>query len=173
MEPIESQNERPKRSRYSAGLKAVAAIVAFAFLIQDVAFAQGGTPIWSEVADMGSRKDARINERSLSSITIPHDAGLTRKVVAKAAEDVIINIQDAHTKLGAQESISRILDNLVKNYSLKLIALEGASDVVDTSLLSSFPIEEVRKRTGRYLLKEGQISAGGGFSPVSGGRAQR
>ena len=45
--------------------------------------------------------------------------------------------------------------------------MEGASDVVDTSLISSFPIEEVRKKTGEYLLKEGKISAGEFYSMIS------
>ena len=134
------------RSRYSPFLKTFSAVIMFAFLLQDFSHAQGGTPVWSHVTET---KEINPKDPSrLNNITIPYESGLTRKVVAKGTDDVIINIQDAHSKLGAQESITRILDNLVKNYNLNLIALEGATDVVDTSLISSFPIEEVKQKTG-------------------------
>src|SRR5437868_9192054 len=138
--------EKPFRSRYGRGLRALSLVIVVTFLLQDFASAQGGVPIWQNVAPSKSSDSAP--ESPLTKITIPQESGLTRKVVAKAAEDVIINIQDAHSKLGAQESITKILDNLVKNYNLNLIALEGASDRVDTSLVSSFPIQEVRQKTG-------------------------
>src|SRR3989338_518953 len=159
--------EKPFRSRYSQLLRAISLTIVIAFLLQDFASAQGGTPLWTEVAQAKTSESQTTPNASLRKITIPTDAGLTRKVVAKSGEDVIVNIQDAHSKLGAQESISTILDNLVRNYNLKLIALEGASDLVDTSLVSSFPIQEVREKTGRYLMKEGKISAGEFYSMIS------
>lgn len=132
----------------------------------------GATPLWSHVIDQKARsadlsQPLKTSEDKLETIAIPNDSGLTRKVAVKGTDEIIINIQDAHSKLGAQESISKILDNLVKNYNLKLIALEGSSDLVDTSLVSSFPIEEVKKKTGEYLLKEGKISAGEFYSMIS------
>ena len=150
-------------SRFPWTLKLVSSAVIVAFLGQDFIYAEGGVPLWSQVPAPAVSQ----TQNDLSSIAIPADAGLTRKVVAKAAEDVIITIQDAHSKLGAQESIAKILDNLVKNYDLKLIALEGASDLIDTSVISSFPIEEARRRAGEYLLKEGKISAGEFYSMIT------
>ena len=163
---IEEPKERIYRSRHSLWLKTVSSIIVVAFLAQDVVHAQGGAPLWSHVTKT-QETSTRDNQSLLNKITIPFDAGLTRKVVANGAGNVIINIQDAHTKLGAQESITKILDNLVKNYDLKLIALEGASDLVDTSVISSFPIEEAKKRAGQYLLKEGKISAGEFYSMIT------
>jgi hypothetical protein len=84
-----------------------------------------------------------------------------------SSDRIVINIQDAHAHLGAQESIATLLDNLVKRYDLKLVSLEGAGDYVDTSLISSFPDEQVRRKTGQALLRRGQISAGEFYSMVS------
>ncbi len=160
------REEKITRSRFNPALRIISATLVFTFLAQDFVQAQGGTPLWSTVID-AKRETKSSGEDKLNKIAIPFDSGLARKVVVKGTEDVIINIQDAHSKLGAQESISRILESLVKNYNLNFIALEGAADVVDTSLVSSFPIEEVRKTASDYLLKEGKISAGEFYSMVS------
>ena len=108
-------------------LRAISVLIIAAFVGQEMAFAQGGTPVWSHVLDTESKNAIpQDSENKLNTIAIPHDSGLTRKVAVKGTDEIIINIQDAHSKLGAQESITKILDNLVKNYSLKLIALEGS-----------------------------------------------
>ncbi|MBI3252398.1 MAG: hypothetical protein HYZ52_03640, partial [Candidatus Omnitrophica bacterium] len=164
VEKIEEANEKKFRSRFSLTLRAISAVLVFTFLSQDLVHAEGGEPLWSHVTKI---PQIQKEENKLNNITIPYDAGIARKVVAKGAEDVIINIQDAHQKLGAQESITRILDNLVRNYNLNLITLEGGSSLIDTSLVSSFPIAEVKKKTGQYLLKEGRIGAGEFYSMIS------
>jgi hypothetical protein len=159
-------SEKPFRSRFGPILRSISATLVVTFLLQDFAQAQGNQPLWTHVtqAAESTKKDS---QDKLSSIAIPYDSGLTRKAVARGTEEIIINIQDAHSKLGAQESIARILDNLVKNYNLNLVALEGSSGVVDTSLIGTFPIESVREKTGRYLMKEGQISAAEFYSILS------
>src|SRR3989338_434451 len=163
----QSQIEQKKfQSRFGLRFKVISSLIVLCFIGQDIVSAQGGTPLWSKVTQSQESK-AGSRENQLKQITIPADSGLTRKAVVSGTSDVIINIQDAHSKLGAQESITKILDNLVKNYNLNLIALEGASDLVDTSIVSSFPIEEVRKKTGQYLLKEGKISAGEFYSMIT------
>lgn len=164
---IKNSAEKPYRSRYGTVLRAISSVLVVTFLAQDFVHAQGGQPLWSHVQDAQVSTHAPDTEDKLSNIAIPYDAGLARKAVVKSGSDLIINIQDAHSKMGAQESITKILDNLVKNYNLKLIALEGAAEAIDTSLVSSFPIEEVRKKTGEYLLKEGKISAATFYSMIT------
>ncbi|MBI3633179.1 MAG: hypothetical protein HY226_02720 [Candidatus Vogelbacteria bacterium] len=166
---MKQKNESKKfQSRYSPVLRTISALVILTFVSQDFAQAQGGTPVWSHVIDSQPKNVLPKNsEDKLNNIAIPFNSGLARKVAVQGTNEIIINIQDAHSKLGAQESITKILDNLVKNYDLKLIALEGSSDLVDTSLVSSFPIQEVKKKTGEYLMKEGKISAGEFYSMIS------
>ena len=157
--------QKPFCSRYGFVLRSLSAILVFTFLAQDFAQAQGGTPLWSHVIETKNSSTAKVS--GMDKVTIPAEAGLTRKISVKGTNDLIINIQDAHSKLGAQESISKILDSLVKNYNLSLITLEGATDVVDTSIVSSFPLEEARRKAANFLLKEGKISAGEFFSMVT------
>ncbi len=164
----ERQDERVTKSRYGILLRSISLVIVVAFLMQDLVYAQGGTPLWSQVVEAKSQDTKNQDAQgTFNKIAIPYDSGLARKVVAKGTQDVVINIQDAHSKLGAQESITRIIDNLVKNYNLNLITLEGATDTVDLSLIRSFPVEEAKKRTGEYLLKEGRISAGEFYSLIS------
>jgi len=138
-------NTRFKKS--SEVLRSVAAVLISCLVLQDAAFAAGPS--------------------ATPSVTIPRELGAVREQENVHSDKLIINIQDAHAQLGAQESIARILDDLVKRYDLKLISLEGASDHVDTSLVSSFPDAGVRRKTGETLLKNGQISAGEFYSMVS------
>src|SRR3989338_7530263 len=95
--------ERPFRSHYNLWLKTISAVVIAAFVLQDLSFANGGAAI---------------------NIAIPNESGHTRRASIQNTDEIIINIQDAHSKLCAQESISNILDSLVKNYNLKLVAME-------------------------------------------------
>src|SRR6186997_1039977 len=110
---------KPFRSSFGKGLRAVSAILVVTFLWQDILHAEGAAPSWAHVAQVKTQTVDK-SESKFNSITIPSDSGVARKAVAQGAGDVIINIQDAHAKLGAQESIAKILDNLVKNYSLSL-----------------------------------------------------
>ncbi|MEI8345530.1 MAG: hypothetical protein WCG06_05605, partial [Candidatus Omnitrophota bacterium] len=80
---------------------------------------------------------------------------------------MLINIQDAHSKLGAQESITRIIDNLVGNFNLRQVYIEGSAGTIDTSLVSTFPIQEVRQKTAAHLMGEGKISAAEFCSMIS------
>ncbi len=143
-------------SRHSHFLRAISFFMAVAFIVQDLAHASGDS--------VASSPHPAVLDRRL---TVPAEYGMVRKTVYGPEQDLIINIEDAHQKLGAQQSIARILDSLVKNYDLRLVTLEGASDVVDTSIVSSFPVEGVRKKAGEYLLREGRISAGEFYSIVS------
>ncbi len=137
-----------KPSMSKNALRGISVFLLASLFSQEIIFAQGTLPS--------------------SPIAIPDQSGITRKSVSKKGQDVIINIQDAHSKLGAQESISQILDSLVKNYDLKLIALEGGSGAIDTSIISSFPIEETRRKAATSLMQEGKISAGEFYAMVSG-----
>ena len=130
-------------------LKTISWMLIAAFVFQDLAFAR----------DSAAPDPA--------AVVVPFESGMTRSIRKFPGSDVIINIQDAHSKLGAQESISKILDSLVRNYDLKLISFEGASGPVDTSLVSSFPVEDIRKKTGEHLLQEGRISAAEFYSIIT------
>ncbi|MDD3906112.1 MAG: hypothetical protein PHS46_06265, partial [Candidatus Omnitrophica bacterium] len=86
---------------------------------------------------------------------------------SESKSKTVIQIQDAHASLAAQESISSILDSLVTNYDLKLVAVEGSSGYIDTSILKTFPDEGIRRNTAEYLMQKGKMSAGEFYSVTS------
>jgi hypothetical protein len=155
--------------------KTIAFILIFAFILYDITWAQGGTPIWNQ-----AKPNIKLNGKpGLNGINIPYSAGkideaYSHNGIASSpsaprndTEEIIINIQDAHASLTAQYSIVEILDTLATNYDLNLIALEGAEGPIDTSLLKTFPDPEIRKETAEYLLRKGKMSAGEFFSIIS------
>ncbi|MFC1549138.1 hypothetical protein ACFL5E_04180, partial [Candidatus Omnitrophota bacterium] len=142
-----------KNSRF---FKIVSLIILVIFVHEQVGWTQEGRPVWTAPHNV---KDASLVDIP-TKINIPYDIGEVNQTVINGGKDVIINIQDAHASLSSQHSIVNILDNLVTNYDIKLLALEGAEGYIDTSILKTFPDKKIRKETAEYLMKEGKMSAG-------------
>ncbi|UCD55308.1 MAG: hypothetical protein JSV93_00485, partial [Candidatus Omnitrophota bacterium] len=143
--------------------RTIASILIPAFFLCNIAPVHAETPIWQH-----SKPGIKLTEKVyLNGIKIPYDAGTAQEVFSTGGDEVVINIQDAHASLTAQYSIIKILENLVANYDLELIALEGAEGPIDISLLKTFPDPEIRKDIADYFVREGKMSAGEFFSIVS------
>lgn len=80
----------------------------------------------------------------------------------------IVYIQDAHCDYTAQKNIVKILKTFVDNYNCKMIAVEGSSGDIDTTLLSSYPDETVKNSISDYFMSTGQMSGAEYFSVKSG-----
>jgi radical SAM superfamily enzyme YgiQ (UPF0313 family) len=78
--------------------------------------------------------------------------------------ETIINIQDCHASLSSQYSIVNVLEELFTEYDLDVVAVEGGSGYVDTSILKSLPDRDLRKKTADMLMKKSYISAGEFFA---------
>lgn len=76
----------------------------------------------------------------------------------------IIHIQDAHCNEEAQLNIANILNDLVKNYDIKLVGVEGAQGKFDTGRVANFPNKEVLQDVTKYFLKNGKICGSEYFS---------
>jgi len=147
-------------------IRAIALILIICFVHQDLVWAQGGTPIWSKGSNGSFNFKPPVTPQG--GVAVPKDIALTKEVFKSTAGDkTIINIQDAHASFAAQESIVSILDSLVTNYDLKLVAIEGSEGYIDTSILKTFPNEEIREKTAKYFMKKGKLSAGEFFSITS------
>ncbi|MFA5499648.1 MAG: hypothetical protein WC404_01050, partial [Candidatus Omnitrophota bacterium] len=131
-----------------------------------VSFAQGGPQESQAVSSKASasKTDQLINLREFS---IPRNLGTTKEAQSFNSKEVIINIKDAHDNLSAQESIVGLLDNLVTNYDIRTIAVEGSAGYVDTSIISSFPDREIKKELSDKLMAEGLISAAEYYSIIT------
>ncbi|MFH1868004.1 MAG: diguanylate cyclase, partial [Candidatus Omnitrophota bacterium] len=151
--------EYKSKKRGKIFLKTISSIVVLCFFVQDIAWAANGTPLWAVMKGNRVLQALSKDFTNLSKITIPKDYGIIKDIHNAGSKKIIINIQDAHANLGAQESISRLIDGLVKDYNLKLITLEGARGYVDTSSLQSYPDDKIRKDIADYFLQRGKINA--------------
>ncbi|MBD3296741.1 MAG: hypothetical protein GF392_05180, partial [Candidatus Omnitrophica bacterium] len=119
-----------------------------------------GIPVWREASP---GKDRQVSP-ALERFSVPPAMADVSPAGDQAARDVILNIQDAHSSLSAQYRISSLLEKLVSEYDLRVIALEGADGYVDTSLLSTFPDRKARDRVAEGLLAGGLMNAGEFFA---------
>ena len=146
-----------QKSRFKNWMKIVSILAIGVFMSQQVAWAYGG-PVSAPVVDGPGR---------LSDISIPQDIGTTRETVDTGSDETIIHIQDAHASLSAQESIVNILDNLLTNYDMNVVAVEGSSGYIDTSFLSTFPIDDIKRKAAHHFMEQGKLSAGEFFAVCS------
>ncbi|MCX5667271.1 MAG: 3-dehydroquinate synthase [Candidatus Omnitrophica bacterium] len=140
-------------SKSKIWIKIIAAPLLITFLSQDIVFAQGGLAGISVPKNLVSSQESYKAPQPNTQYPIPN---------------TIINIQDAHASLNAQESIVSILNSLVTNYDLSVVAIEGSSGYIDTSLLKTFPDQKVRDSAAKDLMARGLMSAAELFSITSG-----
>jgi len=76
----------------------------------------------------------------------------------KSKHAPVIYIQDAHAVYGAQKSIQELLGYFQKNYSLSLVASEGAVGPLEPSLFRTFPVGSARRDVFDRLMKRGEVS---------------
>ena len=105
-------------------IKCISIVLSFLFLHQQIGYTQDGKPVWT-----GATKvlDTYNQDFSSQPIEVPYDLAKTQEASINGSDEVIINIQDAHASLSAQYSVVELLNTLVTNYDLRIIALEGAS----------------------------------------------
>ncbi|MBF0253047.1 MAG: hypothetical protein HQL29_04445 [Candidatus Omnitrophica bacterium] len=145
------------KSRNALFLKTVAVVVSVLFAHEQIGWTEdGGKPVW---AFAKQNNFDTTNTQLFKNIEVPNDLGKKSSVITNGTGETILNIQDAHSSLAAQHSIVGLIDSLVKNYNLDLIAVEGSTGYVDTSLLKTFPDEGIRNTTANKLMEDGLMSA--------------
>ncbi|MFH1305810.1 MAG: hypothetical protein ABIH74_05375, partial [Candidatus Omnitrophota bacterium] len=145
-------------------------------LILTVAFASYGNPAVSlaqkglgapEIAPAAAIMPAEGAGLPVEKIGISIDSGTIKSKFSGKNGKVIIHIQDAHCNYEAQTNISRMLEQLTKEYGLGMISVEGAEGVVDTAWFRAFPDAEIREEVATYFMKKGEITGAEFFSIVS------
>ncbi len=89
-------------------------------------------------------------------ITIPSEYGIITQSFRGGDRRVVV-IQDLHCNFEVQMNIAGILDHLADTQGLRLVGIEGASQPLNVSKLGSFPVPEVKRQVGRYLVRRGEI----------------
>ena len=84
----------------------------------------------------------------------------------KDKSQLIVWIQDLHNDYATQNNIYNVLSILAQNKDINNIYMEGVNnnEVLDTSLISSIPNNDIKNKTIQNLFKEGILSAGEYFS---------
>ncbi|KJJ85248.1 Glycine rich [Candidatus Omnitrophus magneticus] len=148
-------------------VKCLAVVVSLAFLYQDI--------VWAGGEELLANNHPPIPLTQIKETIKPQDLSLPYNIAQKSGaftaagdDNLIIHLQDAHASLSGQYSLAQALDNLVTNYNLNLIAIEGASGYIDTSILKTIPNKDVRKETADYLMREGKMGGAEFFSITSG-----
>ncbi|OVE76843.1 hypothetical protein BVX98_04515, partial [bacterium F11] len=100
---------------------------------------------------------------------LPSQYGNIRKVKEGTSDTLILHIQDIHQNKEAQENISNLLQSLINQEKVDLVALEGAFGRIDLKIFRDFPDQRAVKMMVDYLFRENKISGpiqAGFFSPT-------
>ncbi len=128
----------------------ICGVVFFGLTKVALSFAQGHPP--------QTPQDLQVRD-----IAIPATVGFITEThqptAAQQNPPIIVHIQEAHTNVESQQNIISILEQLVKEYGLKLILVEGGSGDVGLAYLRQYGPLEHRKQVAEKYLKAGLISA--------------
>lgn len=147
-------------------IKTIAWILLTTFLVQDISWALGGSSaVWTTYKD--APKGIYSDSKSLKLVSIPKTLGISQEAHFTNSDQTVIQIQDAHDSIEAQNRIFDILNVLASDYNVKSVALEGSSGAIDPSLFKSYPNQVVAKKAAEDLVKQGRLNAGELFSILS------
>jgi len=111
-------------------------------------------------ASKGTEVQKKVSQKFFypSQIKIPQDLAKIQESYQGKKKKLIIHIQDAHCNYDGQKKSAKILEELIKNYGLKLILVEGGSGDVSLSYLRNYGTQELREKVAEEYLKKGEIA---------------
>ena len=71
---------------------------------------------------------------------------------------IVLHIRDAHCIYEAQMHIAQLIEHLVKRYDIALVAVEGSSGKLDTSLLTQYTMPSIREQVLQGFMKQGRLT---------------
>ncbi|MCK5218823.1 hypothetical protein KAR10_04840, partial [bacterium] len=73
-------------------------------------------------------------------------------------ERLVVLVHDLHCNFEVQNNIAKMIDALAGRHGLKLVNVEAASEAIDVSKLSTFPVDSIKKEVAEYFMKQGKIT---------------
>ena len=140
--------------KLKTAIKIISTILLIAFITYDISWATGGE------IPVSFQANNSVSGANLISLKIPPTFGTIKETFIPKegrGQKLIIHIQDAHLIYEAQKNLSNILEELIKNYELNLILVEGGEGDLGLSHLRKYP-EKRRKDVAEKYLKEGKIA---------------
>lgn len=141
----------PKFGRNKLITRIISLVVIQSFILSSISFA-------AITKDKSKAPKITPIAATADNVTVEKDFGIIKSRFAGNSNKLVINIQDAHCNYEAQTNIVNILEGLINHYDLKLVSVEGADGIIDTTWFKAFPDEEVRKEVATYFMKKGEIT---------------
>lgn len=94
----------------------------------------------------------------IANLAIPQSLGKIQERFKGTSDHWIIQIQDVHGHILAQENISAILDHLQAVYGVQTVAVEGSSFATSLPKSWSIPNGREKQQISRSLLDDGYLS---------------
>jgi hypothetical protein len=105
-----------------------------------------------------AQRDTASNTLEVANYHIPENLATIKERHEGASGKTILYIQDAHCNFEAQSNNAKILEELVKNHGVKLVAVEGSTGLIDTAPFSQFPDKDIKTEVATYFMKKGRIT---------------
>jgi hypothetical protein len=116
-----------------------------------------GIPVWTDTAGQPV-----IDQKPIIDIYIPEQYGsietLGQGSRGKGQKGQVVLIKDAHCNYEAQTNIAKILEILVREYGVSLVAVEGASGELDLSDYGRITDGDFEKEAVDSFVKKGYVS---------------
>ncbi len=93
-----------------------------------------------------------------SQIKVSQDLAKVQEFYQGKNKKLIIHLQDAHCNYDGQKKAAELLKELIKNYGVRLILVEGGSGDVSLSYLRNYGTPELRKQVAEEYLRKGEIA---------------
>lgn len=146
----------------SAGAVALISVFSLLLVYKSIRTRQNTRPIRTALpaAEPTKAGEISLKERLPLQINIPEGAGhvVGGYKAGENPEKIIVHVQDIHTNYEAQKNLSRIIEALIKENSLRLVMVEGGWGSVSLSYLRAYADKERRLEVAEEYLKEGKIS---------------
>lgn len=150
------------RAYYKNHIRLIASLAIAALAVQDIAWAAPGSGLSAQNPVANSAAPGRLPIAGFianpSQLSIPLEAVTLQEVHAGTNGKLIIHIQDAHANLSGQQNLAKALEQLLAQYDLKTVLVEGSSrDSSLDSVRKLAPLKEW-KIIARRFLYDGIIS---------------
>ena len=136
-------------------LRLLGTFTAITFLLNSIAFS---APAGTVSAYQPSTTNILSNNEEIQNLFIPENYGsIVKRWDTEGKDKSIILIQDAHCHYEAQHNISRILEVLVRDYGIDLVAVEGAEGDLDLSPYGKFENQRAKEKAVDTYASQGLL----------------
>lgn len=108
--------------------------------------------------------EIRLNHQTLH---IPPSIG-TITASHRGGESLVVFVQDLHCNNEVQHNLARLIDGLARRHGLPLVGVEGASQAINVTKLSTFPKDSVKRWAADYLVKQGKLTGPEWYAALGG-----